>query len=281
MKRIGIGGVLAAAIALAVLSAPTVVAAAGGPEYLACGKAAKVNKKYTGHYTNKLCSEVSLTNEGKYEHAAAKLPIKTKSKFGATTIYLYNPIEHKLASEVPCEKGVESGTITGSREGTLALTYTGCSVPATFKNGEKSKFVGPCNSPGKKEGEVVTEPLATKLVWLDEEEKVPGILVSAAEPGGVFEEVLCAGGEVKVKQTGSLLAKVTPANEVTKLITATFTASSTTGEPEFGEYWEGGTPTEVKLFSELKAEKFGIEYPAVPTSENSTIAQKSGKVLIG
>jgi hypothetical protein len=275
MKRISICGVLATAIALAALSAPTVAAAAGGPEYLACGKAKKVNKKYTGHYGNKTCTEVSLTNEGKYERTAAKFPIKTKSKFGKTTIYLYNPMEHKAETEVPCEAGSESGTITASREQTLTMIYSGCTVPPS------GKFPGPCNSPGEKSGVVVTKPLATKLVWLDEAETMPGILVSPAEPGGVFEEVLCLSGKVKVKQTGSLLAKLTPAGELTKLITATFTASPTTGEPEFGSYWEGGTATEVKLFSELKAEKFGIDYPAVPTSETSTIPQKSGKVLIG
>jgi len=278
MKRIGIGGVMAAAIVLAALSVAS-VAAARAPEFLACGKAAKVNKKYTGHYANKTCSEVSLTNEGKYERVAAKFPIKAAAKkFGETTIYLNNPLEHKVASEVPCAKGSESGDITGAREQTLTITYTGCVVPEIFKNGEHSKFVGPCNSPGKAEGEVVTEPLVAKPVWLDEAETKPGILVSAAEAGGVFEEVLCASGEVKVKQTGSLLASVAPTGQLTKLLTATFTASPTTGEPELGEYWEGGTATEVKLFSEIKGI---VEKPAVPTSEIATIPQKSGKVLIG
>lgn len=273
MKRIGIGGVLAAVIALAALSASS-VAAAANPEYLGCGKAAKVNKKYTGKYADKTCSEVSLTNEGKYERVAAKFPIKTKSKFGETKIYLYNPVEHKIEAEVPCEKGAESGTINNSREQTLTLTYSGCKVPPS------GKFPGPCNTPGQKPGVVVTKPLATKLVWLDELETEPGILVTPAEPGGVFEEVVCLVGKVQVKQTGALLARIAPDGELTKLLTATFTASPTTGEPELGGYWEGGLRTEVKLFSEIHAPG-GIEEENVPTSETSTIPQKSGKVLIG
>jgi hypothetical protein len=278
MKRIGIGSLLAAVIALAALGAASVAMAAGGPEYLACGKAAKVNGKLTGKYANNLCSQTSPTSEGKYERVAAKFPIKTKAKFGPTTIYLYNPIEHKAESEVPCKTGVESGMLTGPREGTVSFVYYGCEVPPT------GKFPGPCTTPTeppqKKLGTVVTEPLATKLVWLDEAESVPGILVQPVAPGGLYEEVRCLLGKVIVKQTGGLLAKLTPAGEVSKLFTVTFAASPTTGEPEFDSYWEGGIQTGVKLFSEVHAPN-GIEFAAVPTSESSTIVQKGGKILIG
>ena len=118
MKRIGIVAMVAAAIGLAALAASSVAAAAGSPEFLACGKAPKnkETKKYTGKYTNKACSEVSLTSEGKYERVAeTKFPVKTKAKFGETKIYLYNPPEHKAEAEVPCEKGSATGTITNSR----------------------------------------------------------------------------------------------------------------------------------------------------------------------
>ena len=282
MKRIGIGAVLAMAIVLVGLSAASVADASGGPEYLICGKAAKSGKKYTGHYVNKTCTEVSGTDEGKYEREAPTKPIKTKSKFGLTTVYLYDPETHKYESEVPCEKGASSGEITGSREETLTLTYSGCVIPREFKNGEKAKFSGSCNSPGQsaKKAVIVTKPLVTKLVWVNSGETEPGILVTAAEPGGVFEEAECFLGKVKIKQTGEILARIAPQDELTKLLTATFTASATTGEPELGTYWEGGVPTEVKLLSEIVAPEFGIDYPAVPTSETSSIPQKSGDVLI-
>jgi hypothetical protein len=275
MKRTRMGAALAAVIALAALAATSVAAAAGSPEYLACGKAAKVNKKYTGKYTNSGCTETSATSEGKYERQAPKkFPIKTKSKFGETKIYLYNPLEHKKRSEVPCEKGSETGTINNSQEQTLTLTYTGCIVPKT------GEFPGPCNSPGQKPGVVVTEPLVSKLVWLDEAETVPGIEISPATPGGVFEEVRCLVGNIEVKQTGSLLAKIAPIGEVTKLLTATLNADPTTGEPELAGYWEGGLETTAGLSSEIHGPN-GLDYPAVPTSEVSTIPQKTGKVLIG
>ena len=280
MKRIGIGGVLAAAIMLAALSAASVAAAAGGPEYQGCAKVKKVNKKYTGHYSDKACSKVSETNEGAYERGAAKFPIKTKSKFGVTTVYLYDPIEHKLKAEVPCESGSLSGTINNSREQTLTLGYAGCVIPKEFHNGEKAQFPGPCNSPGQKSGSILSKPLATKLVWVNEAETEPGVLVSAAEPGGVFEEVECLVGKVQVKETGTILARIAPEGELTKLLTATFTADPTSGEPELGSYWEGGLPIESKLLSEIHAPQ-GVFFPAVPTSQTSTIPEKTGKVLIG
>jgi hypothetical protein len=280
MRRIGIGSVVTAAIVVAALSAASVAAASVNPEYLVCGKVAKVNKKYTGHYTNKECSQVSATNEGKYERQAPIKPVKTKAKFGLTTVYLYKPGEPAYESEVPCEKGSASGEITGGREQTLTITYSGCVIPKEFKDGAKAKFFGPCESPGEseKKATIVTKPLATKLVWLNSEETEPGILVSAAEPGGLLEEAECFLKKIDIKQTGSMLARIAPENEFTELLTATFTASSVTGEPELTTYWEGGTPTEVKLFSAIS----GLAtYPAVPTAETSTVPQKSKAILIG
>ncbi|HTY96988.1 MAG TPA: hypothetical protein VMB91_08105 [Solirubrobacteraceae bacterium] len=281
MKRIGIVAMVAAAIGLAALAASSVAAAAGSPEYLACGKAAKSKetKKYTGHYSNKECSEVSATNEGKYERVAStKFPVKTKAKFGETTIYLYNPLEHKTVSEVPCKTGAASGTINNATEGTVTLTYKGCNVPEKFKNGEKAQFAGACNSPGKKKEEVVTEQLTTKLVWLDEAETVPGVILEPTTPGGTFESVECLAGIVKVRQYGSILADLTPAGSLPKVLTATLNANTETGEPEFGSYWSSGTQTEVKLLSEIHAPN--IEEPGVPTSEVSAIPLKDGKVLV-
>lgn len=287
MKRIGIGGILAAAIVLAGLAAASVAAAAGGPEYLGCNKAAKSGKLFIGKYSEKTCGKEASEAEqiegkkNKYERGPDKFPVKTSSKFGPFTAYVYDPIEHKLKAEVPCEKGALKGQINNSTEQTLTLSYSGCVIPKEFKNGEKAQFPGPCNTPSQKPGVIVSKPLATKLVWLNEAETEPGILVSAAEPAGTFEEVECFFGKVKIKQTGTILAKIAPKGELTKLLTATFTANSTTGEPELSSYWEGGLAVGAALDSEISAPEFGIFYPAVPTSQTATIPEKSGKVLIG
>ena len=72
---------------------------------------------------------------------------------------------------------------------------------------------------------------------------------------------------MKIKQSGTILAKIAPQGEVTKLLTATFTASSLTGEPELSSYFEAGLPVKAELLSEISAPEFGIFYPAVPTSQ--------------
>ncbi len=280
MRRISIVGLLlAAAFAFSALASSSALAA-GGPEYLACGKAAKSGKKYTGKYANKTCSEVSVTSEGKYERVAiTKLPVKFKSKIGVTKVYVYNPKEPSENAEVICTKGKDAGTITGGREGTVTITNEGCEVPLENASKKQSKFPGPCNTPGQKSGVIVSKPLATKLVWLDEAQTEPGIEIQPAEAEGPFEEAACLFEKVKVKQTGSILAKVTPVGEATKLLTITFSVDPTTFEQIPGGYWEGATFTETKLFSEIHAPN-GIEEKAAPTSEASTVPQKSSTILV-
>ena len=280
MRRTNIVGLLLAAIlALGAVAASSALAA-GGPEYLACGKAKKEGKKYTGKYENKTCSEVSGTSEGKYERAAAKFPVKFKSKIGATKVHVYDPKDSSEDAEVICTKGKDAGAITSSTAGTVTITEEGCNVPVEDENGNKSKFPGACNTPGQKSGVIVSKPLATKLVWLDEAHTEPGIDIQPAEAGGVFEEADCLFEKVKVKETGSILAAVAPVGVATKLLTITFSVQPTTYEQIPGGYWEEETFTATKLVSEIHATG-GIEEVGAPTSESSVVPQKdSGTLLV-
>ncbi len=76
MKRIGIIGLCL--VALFAFSAMASSSALAG-EYITCGKAAKVGKKYTGSYTNNNCSALSATEEGKYEAGEPSFPVKVTS----------------------------------------------------------------------------------------------------------------------------------------------------------------------------------------------------------
>jgi len=280
MRRIRIVGLLLAAVfALSALASSSALAA-GGPEYLACGKAAKSGKKYTGKYTNKTCSAVSATSEGKYERVAlSKLPVKFKSKIGAAKVYVYNPKEPSESAEVICTKGKDAGDITSSTEGTVTLTNEGCEVPKEDANKNKSRFPGPCNTPGQKAGVIVSKPLATKLVWLNEAQTEPGIEIQPAEAGGPFEEAACLDEKVQVKQSGSILATVAPVGEAVKLLTIAFSVNPVTFEQLPGGFYEGATFVATKLFSEIHAPG-GIEEKAVPTSETMSVPQKSSAVLV-
>jgi hypothetical protein len=222
MKRSTIVGVAVAAAF--VLCAVAVAGASGAePAYLACGKAAKSGKTYTGRYNNKTCSELSAGSDGKYELTAPKFPAKVKGTIGKVDIYLYAPMTKKLEGHFECTGGKESGALTSSREGTLAVSYSGCKATGSL--------AGPCGSPGKKSGEVVSEALASRLIWLNEGETEAGIELQAAATGGDLTKVVCAGGAETAELLGTMIADVAPTVGTSKDETIAFTANPSTGVP--------------------------------------------------
>lgn len=271
MRRTTIAGLCLAAV-LGVIAADVASASAAEPEYLACVKASKVAKKYTGKYTTKTCSTEEAKGEGKYERGAAKFPVKFKGKSGEALIYEFAPKENggTIHAKLECKKDKDEGDLTNSREGTAKITYEGCE--------SKGALAGPCTSMGMKVGVIVSEPLVTKLVWLDEHESVPGIALEAATHGGQFvKKVECANGAESAEQFGSLVGKVSPIGESSKLITVTFAANPEHGFQEFEGFWEGAafmTDTLTTNFSGLQTQT------AVPTSESSVEVQKGGAILV-
>lgn len=268
MRRIGMV-MLTLAAALAAVAIATAAAWAAPPRYMTCAKAAKSGKTYTGGYANKTCSEASAGHEGKYELATPTFPAKVKGTIGKVDIYLYNPLSKKLEGHFECTSGKESGELTGSSEGTLTVSYSLCRATGQLS--------GPCESPGQKAGVVLSEPLTSRLVWLNEAETEPGVRVTATS-GGEITKVDCAGGAETAELTGAMLASVTPTTEAAKAQTISFTADATTGEPEFVGQWEGGLFHEEPLRSNLKGLK---EYEGVPTAQNSVVTQKGPALLIG
>jgi hypothetical protein len=244
-------------------------ALAAAPEYVGCVKAAKVGKTYTGKYSDKACSEPNLKSEGKYERGAAKFPAKLKGTAGKMDIYLYAPATEKIEGHFECEKGKESGSLTNSREGTMSVSYSGCKATGGL--------AGPCNSPGQKSGTVVTEPLVSKLVWLNEAETQPGLDLKPAAPGGALTKVVCAGGGETAELAGTLLAGVAPTGVAAKLETIGLSASPTNGKPSFEGEWEAGSFVSEPLFSNLKGLR---EFEGVPTGQNVALAQKGPAVLV-
>lgn len=266
MKR----SIIAAAATAAVL-ATAASAAAAPPQYQSCVKAAKSGKAYTGAYANKTCSEASPEHNGKYELGPlTKLPAKVTGKLGKVDIYLYNPMLDKIEGHFECASGKETGSITGAREGTATLSYSGCQATGSL--------AGPCNSPGQKAGAVVTHPLVSRLAWLDEAQTVPGIQLTPEAEGGAITSVVCAGGAETAELLGTLTGSIEPTTAASKSQTLAFEASATTGEPEYKGSWEGGVYTAAPLISNLYGLK---EYAGVPTGQSSTVAQKGPAVLIG
>ncbi len=245
-------------------------ASASPPQYLACVKAARSGKAYTGAYADKTCSEASPGHDGKYELGAPKLPAKLKGTVGKVDIYLYNPLTKAIEGHFECSSGKESGEIVSGTEGTLSTSYSLCHATG--------QLAGPCESPGQKAGVVVSEALDTRLVWLDEAQTVPGVAVTAASPGGDITQVQCAGGAETAELTGTMLATVGPTGEAAKSQTISFGADAGDGEPDFSGTWEEGSFQAAGLLSNLKGIK---EYGGVPSSQSSVFTQKGPALLIG
>ena len=261
-------------LCVAVSCALSITAASGAygatPEYKACAKTVKVAGKFTGAFINKACTETSPGHEGKYELAAPTVPAAVKGKVGKIDIYLYDPKTEKIEGHFECAKGKDTGTITSTTEGTVSVAYSGCQATGAL--------AGPCNSPAQKPGVVVTETLATRLVWLNEAEDEPGIQFAASTPGGPLTAVVCAGGAETAELVGTMTGKVEPTPGASKAQTFAFNASSVNGAPEFMGQWSGGLFQSEPLKSNLKGVK---EFEGVPTGQSSTFSQKGPSVLIG
>jgi hypothetical protein len=169
MKRFKIVG-----LCLVAVFALTAVMASGAQagQWGTCGKAAKEGKKYTGNYTDKLCSTKSATKEGKYEWVPNAANIPFTSEGGASHL-------KGAAGEIACEHGTDSGTLEGATKDTDVFKFFGCKL---------KPFELVCKSYGAAEGEIVTNTLASLMI--DNGEKG----LSGKEP---------AAGEVWMQETAA------------------------------------------------------------------------------
>ncbi len=273
MKRstllvLALAGALLASFAV---TAAAMASVAGPPRYISCNKAAKVEMKYTGAYSDKSCTTEAPGHEGKYELGTlTKLPAKVKDTVGKVDIYLYNPMTKKPEAHFECASGKASGALTSAGGGELTISYSSCKATG--------QLAGPCNSPGQKSGVVVSNALASRLEWLNESQTEPGIALRPAKEGGSISTVLCAGGAETAELVGALTGRIAPTSAVSKAQTLTFAASEATGEPEFAGGWENDVFTSEPLLTNLSGVK---TFSNVPSSQNSVFSQKGPAVLIG
>lgn len=116
-----IGLALVAVFALGALVAASASASSFAPEYAKCVKAPKVNKKYTGKFGNKSCTEAAT--EGKYElESAVGTTFVGKSK--KTVLHVVGA--NGKAEVITCKKDKITGTITRSNGVAVTITFEGC-----------------------------------------------------------------------------------------------------------------------------------------------------------
>jgi hypothetical protein len=147
MKRIRMMGL--ALVAVFAFSAMVASAAQAG-EYGTCVKTVKVNKKYTGNYTDANCTVVNAKHEGEYEWAPTPVGSHIKTTDTSTTATLKSAL-----GSVVCKKSKSTGEITGPKTDTEIVTFETC---------ETSKKKCTSVQAGEKVGNITTYLLDTSLI---------------------------------------------------------------------------------------------------------------------
>lgn len=125
MKTIKLAGLCL--VAVLVFTAVAAASASAEPTYKSCVKAPKnEEKKLTGGYNDKLCSEVNIAGEGKYEAVEVITPLNFEGKSKTTTIYFHN--EGGLVDKLVCKKDKEGSQIESPTSENGTITFEKCEV---------------------------------------------------------------------------------------------------------------------------------------------------------
>lgn len=214
MKRIARIG-LAAAVAAALLASVVVASAsAAEPALFECAKAPKVEKKYTGRYTDKKCSKEASEAE-RLEGKTNKYELKEGVGKG-------KEFKGKGAGANLEVVGIGGVACTSSSdEGKFASPKTAAGITVTFKGCELSGHK--CENTGKA-GEIKTNPLKGVVGYINRATHEVGVDLSA-ESGTYEAKFDC--GELEMRVSGSVVGLVTsPLNVFTKVATLEFTQSA-------------------------------------------------------
>jgi hypothetical protein len=251
-------------LALAAMFALAAVMAAGAsavkPTWKVCAKTAKnEEKKYTGVYTDKLCSVAATeaeVEEGKHNKYVLEEGIGKGKPFkgkGGVAI-LHNVIPGKGDITVECQQFKDSGEVVAP-SGVV-------NVHAEFK---KCKSLGfPCKTEGGKKETITTDPggLAGELGWLDKAHTAAGeSLTDQTAPGSGYQAEFECEGVAKVRVHGAVIGSISPVYSVSKEEISSFTVAeygigqenSLSNPPAFEE---GAEPVGV-LLTELNGPETG------------------------
>lgn len=255
MKRIRMmGACLVAVFALAAVASAS--ASAAEPALWECGKTVKVEKKYTGKYNNKTCTEENTKSEGKYElreGIGKGKAFKGKGK-GAN-------LEIQGVGGVACTSSSDAGKFTGPKTaGGVSVTFKGCEL-----------LHHQCENTATP-GEVKTNLLKGEVGYIEGGKETHQVGVSLTAETGLYEaEFHCA--ELELRVSGSVIGLVTsPANVFTKEATLLFQQS---GGTQALKKLEGGP--EVSLFAEARSG--GGEWGAPAESGESDEVTNKGETL--
>lgn len=157
--------------------------ALGQPEWYSCKKVVKTERKYTGAYNNKTCSEPNASKEGKYELEAGIGKGKSfKGKSGETGLVVASPYG---GQRIACKSSKDEGSeLAPNRESNVTVTFSGCAFGAV---GGSTK----CQTHGEKPGVIVTKNLNGVLGYVEESPVEVGVKLTGGNEEGVIAEFEC------------------------------------------------------------------------------------------
>ncbi len=260
--------------ALALLALASTASAAGTPTWFECAKTAKnLEKKYTGKYTDKLCSveaseaELAEGKHNKYELAEGLGKAKvTKGKGGPAVLHVKTWLGDDT---VECGKSKSEGKPElPNREKEVTISFSKCVALS----------VHTCTSTGAKKGEIKISGLKGELGYLEEEPTKVGLkLESEAHPGPEGEIVHFECETLNATIIGGVIGEVTKdINVVSKESDLTFVATESIGEHEFEGHkykplvnplgwFSEKAEYEAEVEEDLKGEKEKIVRPIIKT----------------
>jgi hypothetical protein len=231
MKSIRHVVMLCLVAAFAVFAFASTASAAGSPTWFACVKSAKnLENKYTGKYTDKLCTteaseaQIAEGKANKYELAESLGKGKEiKGKGGVAVLHVKTWLGDNT---VECQKSKSVGKPElPNREKEVSISFSKC-VALT---------VHTCTSPGANKGEIKLSGLKGELGYLEEEPTKVGLkLESEANPGPEGELGFFECENLNVKVIGGVIGEVTgDVNTISKVSSVNYLATESIGEHEF------------------------------------------------
>jgi hypothetical protein len=238
MKRVGI-------LMLCLLATFAVSSVATAMEELPeIGRCVKLAGAATHRYAGAGCTTKSEGEDtGKYEWSPGP-----GAKAGFTSTTEGSELETVGRVNLKCHAGTARGEFTGPKTDTATITLTGCEYGSP--NGIS------CDTPGSKEGEVVTNKLEGSLGYISgggTSKPIVGMRLAPAS-GTQFAAIECSG--VNVTLAGSMVATLTAQiNRMTLTSTLKFKAAKGRQIPE---QLEGGSTSVLTATAGSEAEQAGL-----------------------
>ncbi len=224
MRRLQIVG-LCAVVALALCAALATSATAAPPTWFECAKAAKVGRKPTGDYNDKLCTSPNSEGTGKYVLREGVGRVKTSK--GKSEDVVLNVQTYLGDSTVECGKGLVR--VTPKLPNLVVSVELLLKKCVTHVGGGTKR----CSSALRKRGEIKLHALSGELGYISESPVIVGMKLGLeSEPGGVIANFDCEGLEVTV--AGEIIGvQQKDVNAVSKESETVFAAGEYLGELEF------------------------------------------------